>query len=362
MIPFSYLSEQFADADDIWAKIKAVVQRGDFTLGAELGGFESAFAGVAGTKHAIGVGNGTDALFLILKALDIRGEVITPPFSFYATTAAIVTADATPVFADIRSDHNIDSAAIEAAITPRTEAILPVHWAGRPCDMTAIMAIAERHGLAVIEDAAHAAGAKWGGKPCGSFGIAAGFSLHPLKTVNVWGDGGVITTSDDTLAARLRLMRNHGLQDRDTCVEFAYNSRLDTIQAVVAHHILDRLPAMLAKRAAVARALDGGLAYEENIVREIEADRSQSGNYLYQILAEHRDELLVWLMSNGVDAKVHYPVPIHLQPAAESLGHKMGSFPIAETVARQTITLPAHDFITDAQVQRMTRLIAEFYA
>ena len=356
-IPFSYLPQQFADCDEIWFKIRGVVQRGDFTLGRELDAFERAFAALAGTAHAIGVGNGTDALFLSLKALSIRGEVVTTSFSFYATTGAIVTAGAVPVFADIGLDHNIDPAAIEAKITPRTEAIMPVHWAGRPCDMTAIAAIARKHGLALIEDVAHAAGATWDGRPCGSFGIAAGFSLHPLKTINVWGDGGVITTSDGALAARLRLLRNHGLQDRDTCVEFAYNSRLDTVQAVVAHHLLGKLPGILAARARVAATLDRLLP---GVTRAPLPAQAQSSHYLYQFLTERRDALLAYLLANGVDAKAHYPVPIHLQPAAQRLGHKPGDFPMAERVAAETITLPAHEFVTGTQLERMAGLVAGF--
>lgn len=363
MIPFSYLPQQFADAHDaIWPKIAEVVARGDFTLGVEVGSFEQAFARMVGTSHAIGVANGTDALTLILRALGIRGEVVTTPFSFIATTAAIINAAATPVFADIGEDHNIDPAAIEDAITPQTEAILPVHWAGRPCDMTAIMAIAKQRGLAVIEDAAHAAGAAWDGKVCGSFGVAAGFSLHPLKTVNVWGDGGVITTSDNALAERLRLLRNHGLSDRDTCAEFAFNSRLDTIQAVVAHHILDKLPDILKRRARAAQYLDRVLSAIVRLRRDPMPREAKSSHYLYQILVdEDRDGLLQHLQAAGVEAKVHYPVPIHLQPAAASLGCREGDFPVAEQVARETITLPAHDFLSKRDLDDMAALIAGHY-
>ena len=358
MVPYSYLPQQFADADDIWAKIRPIVAAGDFTLGREVELFEEEFAEFIGTRYAIGVGNGTDAITLSLKALGIRGEVITTPFTFVATVAAIIHAGATPVFADVRRDFNIDPAAIEAAITPRTEAILPVHWAGRACDMTTIKHIAAKHQLAVIEDCAHAHGSAWAGRRCGSWGDAGTFSLHPLKTLNVWGDGGIITTNYLGDASKLRRLRNHGLVGRDFCHEFAHNSRLDTVQAVVARHGLAKIEQTIAARAAVAVNLDSALGYDASKT----SPWATENHYLYSFLAERRNELAAHLVAAGIEAKVHYPVPVHLQPAAEHLGHRRGAFPEAEYCADHTISLPAHEFITNEQIAYMAETINGFRA
>lgn len=235
-INHNYLKQQFADYEVILEKMKTVIARGDFTLGEVVDNFETDFKEILKAKHAIGVGSGTDALFLSMKALGVGegDEVITTPFTFYATIGAIVTAGARPVFVDILDDYNIDPAAVEQAITPRTKAILPVHWAGKPCHMRAIREVAEKHDLYIVEDACHAIAAQYHGEAAGTLGDLGCFSFHPLKNLNVWGDGGIVVTNSDKLADRLRLLRNHGLRGRDECLNFAYNSRLDTIQAVVA--------------------------------------------------------------------------------------------------------------------------------
>jgi dTDP-4-amino-4,6-dideoxygalactose transaminase len=204
-INHNYLPAQFADMEDIWAKIRETVQRGDFTLGRALGEFEEKCADYLKVKHVIGVNSGTDALILIMKAMGIRGEVIVPAFTFIATLGAVAMAGARPVLVDVGDDFCMDPDKIAAAATPHTEAILPVHWAGRPCDMIGIRYEAAKLGLPIIEDACHAMGAKFNGLFCGALGRAAAFSLHPLKNLNVWGDGGYISTDDDLLAGRLRL-------------------------------------------------------------------------------------------------------------------------------------------------------------
>jgi aminotransferase EvaB len=344
--------------------IRAVAKRGDFTLGAEVAVFEKAFAEMVGVKHAIGVANGTDALFLALKSLDVMwgDEVITTPFSFYATSAAIANAGGKPVFCDVGRDFNLDPSGIEDAITSRTVGILPVHWAGMPCDMGPIKEIAKRHGLWVVEDAAHAPNSKYHGKRCGSFGDVNAFSLHPLKNVNVWGDGGVITTDSDEKAATIRGLRNHGMRDRDTCEFWGYNSRLDTVQAVVASHALKGLEHRTAKRRENAANLDEMLVGIEQILVPAVRIGTEQNYYLYAVHALRRDELKNYLIENGVDAKVHYPTPLHLQPAAAYLGYKRGDFPNAERCAETTLSLPIHEFIREAQLERMAKLIRAFYA
>lgn len=364
-ISHNYLPQQFAEIEGVIGEIRAVVQSCDFTLGEEVGAFEREFAQMCGVKHAIGVGNGTDALFLALKSLGVKdnaGEVITTPYSFYATTASIVNAGAMPVFVDVGSDFNIAANLIEDAVSPRTIGIVPVHWAGKPCNMAAIMYIAERYKLWVLEDCAHAPYSMYHGKRCGSFGAVNAFSLHPLKNVNVWGDGGVITTASDEKAAFLRKLRNHGMVDRNTAEFWGYNSRLDTVQAVVARHVLAKLPEITRKRRENAAFLNRGLEDIGPLIRPSDLKFSEQNYYLYSLHSSRRDELLAFLISNGVDAKVHYPKPLHLQPAAHMLGYKRGDFPMAEWCADTTLSLPVHEFITQPQLERMVMLMHEFFS
>lgn len=362
-INHNYLQQQFADHELIWNKIREVVVNGDFTLGSEVNRLEQEYAQLCGTSHAIGVGSGTDALFLSLKALGIdKGdEVVTTPYTFYATVGAIVTAGAKPVFADVRDDYNIDPSEIEKKITRNTKAIMPVHWSGKPCDMDAIEAIAQKYDIPIVGDACHAIKATFKSRPAGSLGTIACFSFHPLKNLNVWGDGGIITTNSNELADKLRLLRNHGLAGRDECRIFAYNSRLDTIQAVVARHMIDKIDYITESRVAHAAYFDEHLCR----IPEITVPRREAGIYqvyhLYMVRCEHRDELQKYLVEHDVDAKVHYPIPMHLQPAAKNLGYKKGDFPVAEVIADTALSLPVHEFITREQQDRVIGLIRAFY-
>jgi len=362
-IDHNYLPQQFANRDSILAKISEVVRRGDFTLGKEVGEFEQAFAKMVGVRHAIGVGNGTDALELAMEALQLKGSVvITSPYSFYATTASIFRAGATPRFVDVRDDFNIDPNKIEDAVTNNTRALVIVHWAGRPCDMDAIMDICKRRGLFLIEDCAHAPGSTWRGKKCGSFGHFGTFSLHPLKNVNVWGDGGVVVTNKDSDAERIRQLRNHGMRNRNVIDFWGRNSRLDTIQAVVAHEVLNRIDDTTAARRRNAEKLTSLLNGIPEVTMAHEYSASRSNYYLFSFHAENRDALVGFLNHRGVDAKVHYPVPLHLQPAAESISKfKRGDFPVAEWCADTTVSLPVHDWITDENIKEMGELVRRFY-
>lgn len=362
-INHNYLQEQFADHDAIWQKIREVVIRGDFTLGAEVDQLESEFAELCQVKHAIGVGSGTDALFLSLKALGIdKGdEVITAPFTFYATIGAIVTAGATPVFCDIRSDYNIDPALIEAKITSNTKAIMPIHWSGNPCDMEEIECIANKYNLPIVGDACHAINATYRGQTAASLGTLACFSFHPLKNLNVWGDGGIVATNSDELADKLRLLRNHGLVGRDECKIFAYNSRLDTIQAVVARHLLLKIDHITKSRVANADWFDAALQEIPQVIVPKRNRDIYQVFHIYSICCESRDELQKFLIDHDVDAKIHYPMPMHLQPAADFLGHRRGDFPVTERIADMTLSLPVHEFITRAQQEYVVNLIKQFY-
>lgn len=362
MIPYSYLPQQFADAKAILAKMESVVASGDFTLGQELEAFEAEFAKRCKVRHAIGVNSGTDALFLALKALGIDGgEVIVPAFSFYATAAVVALAGAKPVFVDVGLDFNIDPDKMAGAITKKTKAIIPVHWAGRPCDMDAIAAVAKDRGVHIIEDAAQGFGAAWRGKSCGTWGSIGAFSLHPLKTLNIWGDGGVVVTDDDDRATKLRRLRNHGLRNRDICLEWGFNSRLDTIQAVVARHVLEKFSTTLQCRIRNARRLDHLLAGVDGVSAVPMPTAASPNYYLYTLRCQRRDLLIKHLLECGIEAKVHYPVPLHLQPAAQSLGYRKGDFPVAEKCADETVSLPAHEFVTGKELQHIAATIANFY-
>ena len=360
----NYLTEQFSDYPKIFEKIASVVKDGDFTLGRAVDKFERRFAATVGANHAIGVGSGTDALFLSLKALGIKegDEVLAPTFTCYATIGAIVTAGATPVFVDSGFDYNIDVDQIESLITPRTKAIVPVHWSGKPCDMDRIEAIAKKYNLFLVEDACHAITASYKGRLAGTYGDAGCFSLHPLKNLNVWGDGGFIVTNNDDLAAKLRLMRNHGLSGRDTCEVFAYNSRLDTIQAVVGDHLMDKISQITKARINNAAFLDKALEGVRGVsIPPRDRKDIRQVFHIYSLQFDHRDELKKTLMANGVDAKIHYPIPMHLQPAAAHLNYSAGDFPHAEFICESILSLPVHEFITQKQLQKMVDIIVEFY-
>jgi aminotransferase EvaB len=380
-VEYSYLREQFGiDSDEVKVSyidlpksfdtertltaIHALAKRGDFTLGSAVREFEERFAGLCGTRHAIGVNSGTDALFLALRALGVGAgdEVITAANTFIATVGAIVQTGARPVLVDCGADYNIDVSQVEAAITPKTKALLPVHLTGKPADMAAILEIAEQHDLGIVEDAAQAVEADISGQRTGSFGDLAGFSLHPLKNLNVWGDGGIITTNSDSLSAELRLLRNHGLKDRDTVVQFGYNSRLDTLQAIVANELFPDLNNITEARIRNAGRYDEGLAGIPQITVPERSAGIRQVYHTYIVLAEQRGALLQHLQDSGVEAKVHYPVALHLQPAFAPLGYKSGDFPVAEAQARAVITLPVHQHLTLDQIDYVTDAVRAFYA
>lgn len=362
-INHNYLEEQFADHDEILRKIKEVVIKGDFTLGSIVDEVEEEYAKLCGTKHAIGVGSGTDALFLSLKSIgvDKGDEVITTSFTFFATVGAIVTSGATPVFVDCGEDLNINPDLIESAITSKTKAIMPVHWSGRPCEMDTINAIAEKHGLYVIEDACHAIKATYKNRPAGSLGNFGCFSFHPLKNLNVWGDGGIITTNSDEHAKRLKLIRNHGLIGRNECVEFAYNSRLDSVQAVVVKHMLAKIENITNSRISNAMYLDNKLSGISEITLPQRDSNLKEVFHLYMFRAKNRDELQQFLISKNIDAKVHYPIPMHLQEAAKKYGYAEGDFPLCEKAGKSVISFPVHEFVSKDDLDEIVHQVKSFY-
>jgi aminotransferase EvaB len=364
-VPFSYLDRQFADVDDYLRDIRALVKTGDFTLGKPLQEFESGFARRARMPHAIGVGSGTDAIILPMKMSGIGpgDEVITTTTTFYATVGAIVATGARPVLVDSEDGLMIDPEQIEPAITPRTKAIVTVTFGGNVPDMERIQAIAKKHGLMIFEDSCQSIGAELNGKPMGSWGEAAAYSLHPLKNLNVWADGGLVTTRSDELDRKLRLYRNHGMVNRDEIEFFGINCRLDTIQAVVANRLLPQLDFITETRIKIAASYD--VAWQK-IPGCVMPPHRRPGvkhvYHLYIVRVKDREGLLAYLQKNGVEAKVHYPTPMHLQPAAAYLGYKPGSFPKAEADARSIITLPAHQHLTQEEIDYTIKMVQDFYS
>jgi len=363
-INHSYLVEQFADYSKIFKEVEKVVKKGDYTLGRAVNICENNFAKRTGAKHAISVGNGTDALFLTLKALNIGAgeEVITVPYTFIATVGSIVAAGAKPVFVDIKEDCNMDENKITAAITKKTKAIIPVHWAGRPCELDKIYSIAKKYKLHVVQDSAHVIGARFKKKHLVNFGDACTYSMHPLKNLNVWGDGGFIVTNKSKLAKKLYLLRNHGLKNRNKCEIFGYNSRLDTIQAAVANYKMkNKLDIITRKRINNAKLFDKLFNLKKNVKTVKRFPHLKEVFHLYHINVEKRDKLLKFLVKNSVDAKVHYPIPMHLQPAAKYLKYKKGDFPTAEKMANTSLSLPVHEFIKKKHIKFVVNLIDKFY-
>mgnify|MGYP001295473796 CR=1 FL=1 len=364
MVPYSYLDRQFVDLERYLAAIRQVVETGDFTLGQPVREFEERFAKLCGLPYAVGVGSGTDAIIMSLEMLGIgKGdEVITAPNTFIATVGAIVATGARPVFVDIDQEFNIRVDAIEAALTHRTKAIVPVHWGGTPADMSAIMDIAAHHNLAVVEDAAQAILASINEKPVGSWGNAVAFSLHPLKNLNVWGDGGVIMTRSAEFAEKLRLHRNHGLSTRDDVEVFGRNSRLDSIQAAVGNVLIEQTEAITQQRILNAGRYDDAFAKISDCI-ELPPRRPHVKQvyHLYLMMVENRDELLRTLNANGIEAKVHYPVPLHLQRAAAGLGYKVGDFPVCERYCSKVLTLPVHQHLTEDEIDHVISAVVRFY-
>ena len=363
-INHSYLVEQFADYTKIFKEVEKVVKKGDYTLGKEVDICEKNFAKRTGAKYAISVGNGTDALLLTLKALNIGSgdEVITVPYTFIATVGSIVIAEAKPVFVDIKEDYNMDENKIVTAITKKTKAIMPVHWAGRPCELDKIYSIAKKYKLHVIQDSAHVIGARFKKKHLINFSDACTYSMHPLKNLNVWGDGGFVVTNKKQLAKKLYLIRNHGLKNRNNVEIFGYNSRLDTIQAAVANYKMkNKLNNITNKRIKNATMLDKLLSKNKNVTTVKRLKHLKEVFHLYHINVKKRDLLQKYLIKNNVDAKVHYPIPIHLQKAAKYLKYKKGDFPIAEKMANTSLSLPVHEFIDERHVKYMVHYINKFY-
>jgi len=363
-VRYSYLNQQFSNCDDLWDQLKKFVPTGDFTLGKPLVEFEKGFANLIGTKHAIGVNSGTDAIKLSLKALGVSfgDEVITAANTFVATVGAIAELGAIPVFVDCNDTFCMDVDQIESKITSKTKAIVPVHFTGYMTDMRKLLPIANKYNLPIIEDACQSILGAIDNRKAGTWGITGCFSLHPLKNLNVWSDGGIIVTDDDILAENLRLLRNHGLLDRDTVSILGYNSRLDTIQAIVGNWLLPSAVEISNKRIENADYYDMRLSKIKQITIPPRPENFRIVYHLYIVFAEDRDNLLEYCVKNGIEAKVHYPIPIYRQKALNYLKYNEGDFPVTDAHTKKIITFPCDQHLSIDEIDYVIKTIETFYS
>ena len=362
-VPYVDLAAQHALIEsDLLQSAKEVIGSGQFVLGPQVAEFEERFATVCGVQFAVSVNSGTDALVFAFRALGIGSgdEVITVPNSFVATASAIALVGARPIFVDVTDDQNIDPELIESAITSRTKAILPVHLTGRVADMDAVLAIADQHDLFVVEDAAQAVQAEYKGRRAGAFGIAGCFSLHPLKNLNACGDGGIITTNDESLYRSLLVARNIGLANREQAVEWSGNSRLDTLQAALLLVKLKHLPTWTQQRREHAAYYRDRLSHVPGIDLPLWRKYELPAFHTFVIQTNKRDELKSYLAERGIGTAVHYPIPIHLQKAAAQLGYQQGAFPITECQAEKILSLPVYPELNLEQREYVVDCIRSF--
>jgi dTDP-4-amino-4,6-dideoxygalactose transaminase len=365
VIPFVDLKAQYLSIkSEVDAAIQGVLESCQFTLGSEVAKFEEEFAAYCGAKHGMGVNTGTSALHLALLAADIGpgDEVITVPFTFVATVAAIHYTGATPVFVDIDPQtFNMDPAGLERAITPRTRAIIPVHLHGQTAEMDPILAIARKHGLVVIEDACQAHGAEYRGRRAGSLGDMACFSFYPGKNLGAYGEGGMVVTDDADHARKIRMLRDWGAEKRYHHVLKGYNYRLEGIQGAVLRVKLRHLEAWTeARRAAAARyhrLLEGS-----GVPTPVALPHNRHVYHIYAIRTPRREAWQAALQAQGIQTGIHYPIPVHLLPAYADLGYEPGDFPHAERAAEEVLSLPMFPELRDEQCQTVARAVRELAA
>lgn len=341
--------------------LERVLIHGEFILGQEVAEFEAEIATYLGVKHAIGVGNGTDALYLSLKALGIGSgdEVITPPNSYLASTSSVILAGATPVFVDVDKSMNIDPKLIRSKITDRTKAIIVVHLTGNPANMDEIQKVAAEFNLNIVEDAAQSIGAEYKGRKVGSIGALGCFSMHPLKNLGALGDAGLVTTNNDEYAKFLKLARNHGHITRDTCAFWSHNMRLDALQAAFLRVKLKELDNVILIRRMHAKKYIDRLC--SIIELPVETEDSKSVYHTFIIRVDDRDELADYLIANGVETKIHYPIPIHRQKAAIKLASENEIFTQVDAQAKRILSLPIAEYLSEYEIDRVINLINRYY-
>ena len=358
-IPYVNLAKQWAtERDELLPILDKVMSSGQYIGGSIVEAFEKKAAALCDSKYCVALNSGTDALVLGLAAMGVRrgDEVITPPNSFVASTSAITHIGAVPKFVDVLPDQNIDPSKIESAITSKTKAIMPVHLTGRMAQMDEIKKIADKHNLLIIEDAAQSIGSMFNNVPSGKWGKVGCFSAHPLKNLNACGDAGFLVTDDDEIAEKIKLIRNHGLIDRNTVLEFGYVSRMDAIQAAILNFRIEKLNAVSAKRRANA-ALYSQLLDTSSIFIPAETSKEFNTYHTFVIQVNNRDRLKKRLEEEGIETSIHYPIPIHLQPAAKRLGYTLGDFPETEMQAERILTLPVNQYLDLRDIEMIAQRV-----
>ena len=364
-VPFIDLKQRFEEEkSELMACVERVLEKGALVLTPELAKLEEEVCEFTGSKFCIGLNSGTDALMMALWANGIgRGdEVIQPAVSFVATTGAISHVGATPVMCDVGDDNLIDVAKIEERITTRTKAIMPVHWAGKMCDMDAIESIANKHGLLVIEDSAQAMGSYINGRHGGTFGQSGAISCHPLKVFNGVGDGGLLLTNDEQIAQKVMLYRNHGTAARDDIAIYGVNSRLDIIHAEVLRYRLQKVHDVISRRRNNAKLYKELITVKDVHLPVEKVDQGFVDSFvMFLIFAERRDQLKKYLEKFGIETLVYYGTPLHLHRAAQIYEYRRGDFPVAERNCSQVLALPHHQHLTAEQIAYVASKINDFY-
>jgi len=365
VIPFLDLKAQYSDIRaEVAAVVASVLESGHYVLGPEVEAFEREFAAYSGAAHGIAVNSGTSALHLALLAAGIGpgDEVITTPFTFVATASAVCNAGARPVFVDIRRDSfTIDPDKIEAAITPRTRALMPVHLYGQPADMDPILDIARRYGLTVIEDAAQAHGAEYKGRRAGSMGDMGCFSFYPGKNLGACGEGGLVVARDAEHAKKVRMLRDWGQERKYEHVMPGFNFRMDAIQGAILRVKLRRLEEWTERRRVAAKRY-GKLLVDAGVGIPAEMPYARHVYHVYAVRTGDRRALQEALNAEQIQSGIHYPIPVHLQPAYASLGYSAGDFPEAEAAARETLSLPMFPELTEPQQMRVAEVLSALVA
>jgi dTDP-4-amino-4,6-dideoxygalactose transaminase len=362
-IPYVDLSRQYKEErKKIIKVIDEVLLKGNYVGGDQVDLFEKRIAKFCNTKYCVALNSGTDALVLALHALGVRrgDEVITPPNSFVASTAVITHIGAKPIFVDVKPDQNIDPGEIEKKITKKTKVIMPVHLTGRMCEMDKILKIAKKYNLKIVEDAAQSIGSMYMGKKSGSYGDIGCFSAHPLKNLNAIGDSGYLTTNSKKIYDYIKILRSHGMANRNVVKNFGYVSRMDNLQAAVLNYRLNNLNNLISKRRKNAKLYFKYLD-KKNILLPNENVYEFNTYHTFVIQVSKRDKLKEYLLKNGINTSIHYPIPIHLQPAAKSFGHKKGDFKNTERQAKSILTLPVNQFLKEKQIILISKKINNFF-
>ena len=363
-IPYINLKAQWIEDKDILLPIiESVLSNGKYVGGEEIEVFEENVSKVCGTKFSVALNSGTDALTLALYLLGVRrgDEVITPPNSFIASTSVIVHLGAKPVFVDVLPDQNINPDLIENAITNKTKAIMPVHLTGRICEMKKICDISKKHNIPIVEDAAQSVASMYYKKKSGSFGKIGCFSAHPLKNLNGCGDGGFITTNDQAIYQKAKEMRNHGMSNRNVVNQFGFLSRMDVLQAAILNYRLKKLNQVIEKRRNNAKFYFEKLD-KDNFLLSNEKEYQFNTYHTFVLQTEVREKIMRYLKNLGIETAIHYPIPIHLQPAAKYLNYNKDDFPVTENQCQKILTLPIHQNLKKQELEYVVKSLNNYFS